>query len=167
MFVKPGSVEASASYRRPPRDEDAMPRGAATRAAAAPVAVKAPSKKYDVATRDVEAKDRAERRRIAREAAVWAFNNKVGSKAALNTAAFKDTGVTYNMAELLLNELKAGGQKQRMDAPRDHPKQVCTCWRRCCIYVEQAVEASQLAGLWLEVALLQALHRECASLARS
>ena len=79
-----------------------------------------------IAVKDAAAQELAERRKLARAAAAWAFENKVGSKAALKDEQFKDRGLTYNMVEPLLKEMKAGGTKKRVDAPRDHHCQVLT-----------------------------------------
>ena len=68
----------------------------------------------------------AERRKLARAAAAYAYEHGVGSKAALNSSQFSDCGVTYNMVEPLLKELKAGGKMLRVDAPRDYPSQILT-----------------------------------------
>ena len=119
-------VEASPPCRRPLPAEDSMARGARTGAAVAQTTAKAPAKKLTIAANDEAARDLAARRKLAREAAQWAFANGVGSKKALKQDDFKDRGVTYNMVEPLLVELKAGGTKKRMDAPRHHPKQILT-----------------------------------------
>ena len=68
----------------------------------------------------------AERRNNAHICAAWAFKNIVGRKAALRDDHFKDLGLTRNMVQLLLTELKARGAKERTDASRDHPKQILT-----------------------------------------
>ena len=101
-----------------------MPRTAAAPAAAAPVAANHGSNTGSIAANDTAAQELAERRKLARAAAAWAFESKVGSKTALKDEQFKDRGLTYNMVEPLLKELKVGGKKQRVDAPRDHHSQV-------------------------------------------
>ena len=103
-----------------------MPRGAAEPAAVAPAAAKAAGKKRSIAAMDEEARAMAERRKLARAAAAYAYENGISSKAALKSEQFKDSGVTYNMVEPLLKELKAGGKKLRVDAPRDYPFQILT-----------------------------------------
>lgn len=103
-----------------------MPRRAAAPAADALAAAKRGSNTGSIAANDTAAQELAERRKLARAAAAWAFENKVGSKAALKDEQFKGRGLTYNMVQPLLKELKAGGTKRRVDAPRDHHCQVLT-----------------------------------------
>lgn len=105
-----------------------MPRGAAAPAVVVPAAKKHGSATGTIAANDAAAQELAERRKLARAAAAaaWAFESEVGSKAALKNECFKDRGLTYNMVEPLLKELKAGGKKKRVDAPRDHHCQVLT-----------------------------------------
>ena len=103
-----------------------MPRRPPAPAAVAPTAKKSGSATGSIAANDAAARELAERRKLAHAAAAWAFENKVGSKATLKEEQFKDSGLTYNMVEPLLKELKAGGTKQRVDAPRDHHCQVLT-----------------------------------------
>ena len=103
-----------------------MPRRTGALAAVAAVDAKAPGKKRTIAAMDEQASALAERHKLVRAAAAYAFENNVGSKAALKTVQFKDSGVTYNMVEPLLRELKAGGKKSRTDSARDHHSQVLT-----------------------------------------
>jgi hypothetical protein len=103
-----------------------MPRGAAAPAAVVPAAANGGGTTGSIAANDLAAQELAERRKLARAAAAWAYENEVGSKAALKNDQFKDRGLTYNMVEPLLKELKAGGTKRRVDAPRDHHCQVLT-----------------------------------------
>jgi hypothetical protein len=103
-----------------------MPRRAAAPAADAPAAARCGSNTGSISANDAAAQELAERRKFARAAAAWAFENNVGSKAALKEEQFKDRGLTYNMVEPLLKELKAGGTKLRVDAARDHHCQVLT-----------------------------------------
>ena len=103
-----------------------MPRRAAAPAAVVPAAKKHGSVTGSITANDAAAQELAERRKLARATAAYAFEKEVGSKAALKNEQFKDRGLTYNMVEPLLKELKAGGTKQRVDAPRDHHCQVLT-----------------------------------------
>ncbi len=104
---------------------------AAKAAAVALAAAKASAPKRTIAANDERARALAEQRKLARAAATWAFENDVGTRRALKTEQFKDSGLTVNMVQPLLAELKAGGVKKRLDAPRDIPCQVLTNDERC------------------------------------
>jgi len=83
--------------------------------------------KYTIAANDEAARELAERRKLAKQCAEFAFNKPCGSKAALKDDQFKGKGLTYNMVEPLLKELKAGPKKNaRVNATRDHQKQILT-----------------------------------------
>ena len=83
--------------------------------------------KYTIAANDEAARELAERRKLAKQCAEFAFNKPCGSKAALKDDQFKGKGLTYNMVEPLLKELKAGPKKNaRVNATRDHHKQILT-----------------------------------------
>ena len=103
-----------------------MQRGRAAAAAAEMKAAAPAPRRRSTAAMDEYARAMAARRKLAHEAAQCAFENGVGAKAALNTDQFKGAGLTYNMVHPLLAELKAPGKNVRVDAPRDHPKQVLT-----------------------------------------
>jgi hypothetical protein len=64
------------------------------------------------------------------EAAQWAYEKKRGSKATCNAedSPYKDSGLTYNMIEPLLRELKETG---KISDDRDHHKQILTNMERC------------------------------------
>ena len=75
---------------------------------------------------DEAARELAARRKLAREAAAWAFENGVCTRKALKEAQFAGRGLTINMVQPLLAELKHAKPKKRNDAPRDHPDQILT-----------------------------------------
>ena len=141
-----------------------MPRAHRTGSTAAQTTAKAPAKKRTIAANDEAARDLAARRKLACEAAQCAFANSVGSKKALKQDDFKDRGVTYNMVEPLLVELKAGGTKKRMDAPRDHPKQILTNqerrdlaeWMLCCAAGQEPKDRAAVSAKVKE--MLRARH---------
>ena len=92
-----------------------MPGRAAEAAPAAAEPTKRASCHGSTAANDAKAKKLAERRKKSHDAAVWAHNAGKGSKAACKQEQFK--GITYNMVEPLLRELKANGS---IAAERDH-----------------------------------------------
>ena len=101
-----------------------MPRRAADAAAAAPAPAPPAKKEFTRAALDAEAKALANRRKITREAAWYAHEKKIGSKAALKTGLFGDaTVVTYNMVEPSLRQIKDTG---KIADDRDHHSQILT-----------------------------------------
>lgn len=104
-----------------------MPESRAAAATAAKKAAKAAAKPYTTAARSEQAQALADRRDLARACAQAAYENGVGAKAAVKCEQFAGKGLTRNMVQPLLTELKAGGtKKRRVDAPRDHHKQILT-----------------------------------------
>ena len=79
---------------------------------------------------DEEARALVSRRKMAHDAATYAYEKKVGSKAALKTGKFGGPEVvTYNMVEPLLRQLKQNGKFG--DDGRDHHAQILTNNERC------------------------------------
>ena len=104
-----------------------MPESRAAAATAAKKAAKAAAKPYTTAARIKRAQALADRRDLARACAQAAYENGVGAKAALKSDQFAGKGLTYNMVQPLLAELKAADtKKRRVDAPRDHHRQILT-----------------------------------------
>ena len=105
-----------------------MTRHGSAKAAAGDVTKrKAPKKTRTIAANDAAAQELAALRRLSRECASWAFGKGVGTRSALKSDEWKGRGLTRNMVEPLLAELKKGGAKnRRMDAPRDHHNQILT-----------------------------------------
>jgi hypothetical protein len=98
-----------------------MPRGSAKPAAAAPKPAAKAQKKYTTQAHDESARELAERRKLAHEAAAWAVENDVGSKMACKQEQF--AGLSYNMVEPLRRKLKETGS---IDLVRDHHRQILT-----------------------------------------
>jgi hypothetical protein len=90
-----------------------MPRRAAEPAGDAPEAPEPASKSMTIAAMDAEARALCERRRLAHEAARWAFDNGKGSRAACSHYHKKfgvdEKKLTYNMVEPLYKALRAPG----------------------------------------------------------
>lgn len=103
-----------------------MPESRANAAAAAKKASRAAAKPHSIAAKDEQARVLAERRKLARAAAQAAFENGVGAKAVLKSDQFKERGLTYNMVHPFLVELNGRGKNARLEAPRDHHKQILT-----------------------------------------
>lgn len=102
-----------------------MPRRAPEAAAVAPAPAAPPKKVRTTAAMDEEARVLVSRRKLAHDAAVYAHEKKVGSKAALKTGKFGGSEVvTYNMVEPLLRQLKQNGKFD--DDDRDHHAQILT-----------------------------------------
>ena len=102
-----------------------MPRRAAEPAADAPAPAAPTKKARTVAAMDEEARALVARRKLAHDAAHWAFENKKGSWAACASGLFGDPKVvTRNMIEPLLRQLKATGTLA--DGDRDHHSQILT-----------------------------------------
>ena len=106
-----------------------MPESRANAAAAAKKASRAAAKPHSIAAKDEQARVLAERRKLARAAAQAAFENGVGAKAVLKSDQFKERGLTYNMVHPFLVELNGRGKNARLEAPRDHHKQILTTER--------------------------------------
>ena len=88
---------------------------------------KAPPKIRTISANDAAAQELAARRKLARECALWAHGKGVGVKQALKEDEWKDRGLTRNMVQPLLTELKTGDVKNgRVYAPRDHHSQILT-----------------------------------------
>ena len=102
-----------------------MPKGRA-RAQAAAVALPA-QKKDTIAAHDEQARALVEQRKLTREAAVWAFDHGVGSKAACKQEQFRGMP-TYTMVEPLRKKLQNAGS---IDVVRDHARQILTNVERC------------------------------------
>jgi hypothetical protein len=99
-------------------------------AEAADDAAEAPAtgqKPWTTTALDAEARALAERRKLARDAARWAFEQKKGSKAACKHFYVEHNidakTLTYNMVQPLLKQLKAGG---KIEDDRDHHNQILT-----------------------------------------
>ena len=96
----------------------------------APAPAAPPKKARTIATMDEEARALVSRRKMAHDAATYAYEKKVGSKAALKTGKFGGPEVvTYNMVEPLLRQLKQNGKVG--DDGRDHHAQILTNNERC------------------------------------
>ena len=102
-----------------------MGRRAPEAAAVAPAPAAPPKKARTIAAMDAEARALVSRRKLAHDAATYAHENKIGSKAALKTGKFGGPDVvTYNMVEPLLRQLKQNGKFD--DDGRDHHSQILT-----------------------------------------
>ena len=80
-----------------------------------PASTVTPKKQYTTTALNAEARALKARREQATAAAWWAFEKKFGSKRAANgkDSPFKDAGLTYNMIEPLLRELR-----RRVSSPK-------------------------------------------------
>tara|TARA_B110000046_G_scaffold128325_1_gene134724 strand:+ start:965 stop:2272 length:1308 start_codon:yes stop_codon:yes gene_type:complete len=102
-----------------------MPRRSHALAAAEPTAKNESNKDYTAKGIEAAARALRKRREQAVAAARWAFEKGHGSKRAATGAdsPFKDVGLTYNMIQPLLTELKLTGQICDI---RDHHNQILT-----------------------------------------
>lgn len=99
-----------------------MPTRAAEAAAAPPAQAERRQKKYTIRAHDEAARALAERRKMAQDAATWAYENDVGAKSACKQEQFEGL-VTYNMVQPLLKKLK---ESKSIAVVRDHHSQVLT-----------------------------------------
>ena len=101
-----------------------MPRVASAPAATSPEPPKAAGKVWTKAALDTEARSLVERRKLAHDAARYAFENSCGSKAACKHICDDPKKLTYNRVQPLLKQLKQSGKFA--DDDRDHHSQILT-----------------------------------------